>query len=430
MKTYKNIPKSEWERLCSRPALTKDDLQAFCAEVFAKVQKDGDKAVIGYEKQFSQVNIKSIIVNEETLRAQASKVSTELKKAIDIAYQNIQKFHSQQKEPIQKIQTMPGVVCWREARAIEKVGLYIPDGTAPLVSTALMLGVPAQIAGCGQIVLTTPANSDGTINPAICYAALKIGASQVICAGGAQAIAALTIGTKSIPKVDKIFGPGNQYVTAAKQYAVNYGVAIDMPAGPSEVMVIADETADPAFVAADLLSQAEHGTDSQVVLLTTSSAMLSKVKTEISKQLKQLPRNEIAAETLVNSFCMQLSSLSDCMEFANMYAPEHLILSVKNSGKVAATVVNAGSVFLGNYSPESAGDYASGTNHTLPTAGWAKSYGGVSLDSFVKKITFQVISEAGLQKLGPTIELLANAEGLQAHARAVSIRTPGQNNVQ
>lgn len=423
MKVYKDMPKDEWEQLCARPAIKSDDLEALCEEVFDAVQKDGDKAVLSYTKKFDSVELESLVMSAATIDELARKISTQLKNAVDMAYENIKKFHKSQKLQPKQIETTDGVMCWQESRPVEKVGIYVPGGSAPLISTVLMLGVPAQLAGCKEVVLCTPPNKDGLINSAICYAAQKVGVTKIAMVGGIQAIAALTCGTKSVPKVEKIFGPGNQYVTAAKQYAMKYGVAIDIPAGPSEVMVVADDSAEPSFVAADLLSQAEHGPDSQVVLVTTNVTIFEKVRQELSTQLNRLPRKDIAEAALNNSFCIVLSDLNDCIDFANTYAPEHLILSINDSEALAKKVNNAGSVFLGNYSPESAGDYASGTNHTLPTGGWAKSYGGVSLDSFIKKVTFQQLTKSGLEKLGPAIEELARAEGLQAHARAVTIRT-------
>jgi histidinol dehydrogenase len=423
MKVYKNPKQSEWEQLCSRPALWQEDLDKLCLEVFETIKAKGDQALKDYTKQFDGVSLDSVILDEATVKLLANKTPQNLKRAIDEAYKNIFKFHESQVLKIKIVETRQGVRCWQESRAVERVGVYIPGGSAPLISTVLMLGVPAKIAGCREIVLATPPQQDGKINAAICYAAQKVGVTKIVMAGGVQAIASLAVGTESVLKVDKIFGPGNQYVTAAKQYAGKYGVAIDIPAGPSEVMVVADETANPAFVAADLLSQAEHGPDSQAVLVATSMKIVSEVNTQLTKQLMTLPRKDIAQEALSNSFGVVLSDVDECLSFANTYAPEHIILSVSSPKEWASKVASAGSVFLGNYSPESAGDYASGTNHTLPTAGWAKSYGGVSLDSFVKKITFQELTDEGLQKLGPTIEVMAEAEGLMAHARAVTIRT-------
>ncbi len=412
------------QKLCQRSSLENRKLDSFIESVFANVRSERDMALLAYTKQFDSVELGSICMAASMIKLQAAKTPVKLREAIDVACNNITKFHKSQELDVNKetVETVPGVVCWRESRPIERVGLYVPGGTAPLVSTVLMLGIPAKIAGCEEIVVCTPPNSDGTIEPAICYAALKIGVTKLIRVGGAQAIAGLAFGTESVPKVDKIFGPGNQYVTAAKLYAMNYGVAIDMPAGPSEVMVVADQSAVPAYVAADLLSQAEHGPDSQVVLVATNDVIVRNVQAAIKLQLTELPRKDIVKESLANSFCVVVKNLKNALEFANAYAPEHIILSVSNPKKWAQQVVNAGSVFLGNYSPESAGDYASGTNHTLPTGGWARSYGGVSLDSFVKKVTFQSLSRTGLQALAPTIETLAEAEGLAAHKRAVTIR--------
>lgn len=424
MKLINNPKPSEWSRLAKRPTLNQDELKEKLGVTFTNVKKRGDSALIDYTQKFDGVAIQRVILDQVDVEQQAQKVSDELKQAIDQAYDNIVAFHRPQVLDIQKerVKTMPGIVCWRESRAIERVGLYIPGGSAPLVSTVLMLGVPAQLAGCSEVVLCTPPDSDGSVNAAICYAALKIGATKIVRVGGAQAIAAMAGGTESVPKVDKIFGPGNQYVTAAKMMAVDYGVAIDMPAGPSEVLVIADKTAIPSYVAADLLSQAEHGPDSQVVLIATSEDIVSAVKDEITQQCALLPRVDIANQALSNSLCIIVDKVEQAIQLANVYAPEHLILSIKNAKATAKQVVNAGSVFLGNYSPESAGDYASGTNHSLPTDAWARSYGGVSVDSFVKKVTFQSITQKGLQTLAPTVIALAGAEGLEAHANAVKIR--------
>ena len=425
MKTYKNPPKNNWVRLCDRPELSSGNLSQVVAGVFQSVARDGDQALKEYTKRFDGVVLNSIALPPKDIALQAKQVSPTLKRAIDQAYKNIEKFHKIQGLDAKKqiVETIPGVLCWREQRAIERVGLYIPGGTAPLVSTVLMLGVPAQLAGCREVTLCTPPGPDGNVDPAICYAAIKVGATKLVRVGGIQAIAGLAEGTSSIEKVDKIFGPGNQYVTAAKQYAASAGkVAIDMPAGPSEVMVIADARANPEFAAADLLSQAEHGPDSQAVLLTDDIKQAAKVKKALQVQLKSLPRAEIAQKALDNSFCVVFDSIDAAIEFSNAYAPEHLILSVRRPTEYLPAIQNAGSVFLGDYSPESAGDYASGTNHTLPTNGWARSYGGVSLDSYVKKVTFQSLTKAGLARLAPTIGALAQTEGLDAHARAATIR--------
>lgn len=424
MKVINNPKPSEWPRLAKRPTLNRVELKEKLNTIFVDVKKRGDDALIDYTQKFDGVEIQGVILDQANVKLQAQKVSGKLKQAIDQAYDNIATFHRPQLLDTQKerVETMPGIVCWRESRAIERVGLYIPGGSAPLISTVLMLGVPAQLAGCKEVVLCTPPDSDGSVNAAICYAALKIGATKIVRVGGAQAIAAMAGGTESVPKVDKIFGPGNQYVTAAKMMAIDYGVAIDMPAGPSEVLVIADETAVPSYVAADLLSQAEHGPDSQVVLVATSKGIVSAVKDEITRQCDLLPRADIAKSALDNSLCIIIDVVEQAVRLANVYAPEHLILSVAEAKSVAEQVVNAGSIFLGNYSPESAGDYASGTNHSLPTDAWARSYGGVSVDSFVKKITFQSITQKGLQTLAPTVIVLANAEGLGAHANAIKVR--------
>lgn len=420
MKTYIN-PK-DWLKLTARPTEKKANLNKLVNEVFKAVKKEGDKAVKKFSAQFDGVELKSLQVNDKAISNAAKKLSPALKKAIALAKQNIEKFHAAQKEESKRIETTPGVTCWRESRPIEKVGIYIPGGTAPLFSTVLMLGIPAKLAGCKEIILCTPPNKKREIDPAILYTANIIGIKYIYLVGGVQAIAAMTYGTKQIKQVDKIFGPGNQYVTAAKQMAQSIGVAIDMPAGPSEVLIIADKTCNPSFVAADLLSQAEHGADSQVILLSDDEKVLNNVLIELKNQLKLLPRKTIAAAALKNSKAIVFKSLNDCMVFSNTYAPEHLILATKQAKKLVPKITNAGSVFIGNYSCESAGDYASGTNHTLPTNGFAKSYSGVSLDSFVKKITFQELTKEGIQNIGPSIELMAEAEQLFAHKNAVTLR--------
>ena len=428
----KNIIKypeqNTWEMLLKRPALEKKDLRNTVQEIFLKVKDEGDAALKEFAIKFDQVSIDNLLVSTEEIEFAVAQVSPELKAAIDQAKENIFKFHVAQKEQSVEIETTKGVICWRESRAIEKVGLYIPGGTAPLFSTVLMLAVPANIAGCKEVILCTPPQKDGSINPAILYTAQLCGITKIFKVGGAQAIAALTIGTESIPKVDKIFGPGNQYVTQAKQLAMEYNVAIDLPAGPSEVLVIADEKANPEFCAADLLSQAEHGTDSQVIFISTDENVFNDTLKEIEKQLLELPRNEIAKLALENSRFILMKSVDEALEMSNFYAPEHLILAVENPRNYIAKITNAGSIFLGNFTPESAGDYASGTNHTLPTNGFAKNYSGVSLDSFVKKITIQEISKNGLQNIGKTIELMAAAEGLNAHKNAVSLRLKSLEN--
>lgn len=418
-----SIPKrKDWPKLTERPALEKAGPDNLVASVFASIKKDGDKAVRKYGSLFDKVNVKSVAVSAETIFNASRGVSKELKEAMQVAKRNIENFHTSQKEFSAVIETMDGVKCWRESRCIEKVGIYIPGGTAPLFSTVFMLGIPAKIAGCKEIILCTPPNKKGEIDPVILYAAGLVGITSVFSVGGIQAIAALTYGTKLIPKVDKIFGPGNQYVTAAKRMAQHVGVAIDLPAGPSEVLIIADKTCNPAFVAADLLSQAEHGVDSQVILLSDTKKVIRQTMAELKQQLKALPRRSIAKKALKNSKAIRLRSIHACIEFSNGYAPEHLILAMDTAKNFVAKVMNAGSVFLGNFSCESAGDYASGTNHTLPTNGYARSYSGVSLDSFIKKITFQELTKEGIKNIGPSIELMAEAEHLFAHKNAVSLR--------
>lgn len=421
MKIYQYPSKDQWAELTQRPVLQKQEISETIANIFSLVETNGDAALLELSKKFD-AEINNISVSKEEIERAYEMINEDLKKAIQQAKENISVFHASQKEEVQKIETTKEVICWRESRAIEKVGIYIPGGTAPLFSTVLMLAVPAQLAGCKEIVLCTPPDKNGNINPAILYAAQLCGVTQLFKVGGAQAIAAMTLGTESIPQVYKIFGPGNQYVVAAKEYAQQYGVSIDMPAGPSEVLVIADEKAVPSFCAADLLSQAEHGSDSQVIFLTTSLSVLNETIREIDEQIKWLPRNEMAQQSLSNSHFILLDTIEKAIEFSNLYAPEHLILATENFEKYIPDIQNAGSVFLGNYSCESAGDYASGTNHTLPTNGFAKNYSGVSLDSFVKKITFQHVSKKGLKNLGKTIEIMAQAEGLAAHKNAVTIR--------
>lgn len=411
-----------WTKLVKRPVLKKEEVSEIVSEIFKEVEQNGDKALLELTKKFDSAEIENIEVGQIEIDQAASLVSDELKIAIQEAKENITKFHALQQPEIEKIETTKGVICWRENRAVEKVGIYIPGGTAPLFSTVLMLAIPAQLAGCNEIILCTPPDKKGNINPAILYTATLCGVTRIFKIGGAQAIAAMAIGTESIPNVYKIFGPGNQFVVAAKEYAQNYSVAIDMPAGPSEVLVIADQQAIPAFCAADLLSQAEHGSDSQVVFISTDLKVFNETMEEIDNQIKKLPRNQFAEESLNNSHFILLNTVKEAVEFSNLYAPEHLILALEDFEKYIPSVQNAGSVFLGNYSCESAGDYASGTNHTLPTNGFARNYSGVSIDSFVKKITFQEISAKGLQNLGKTIEIMAEAEGLFAHKNAVSIR--------
>jgi histidinol dehydrogenase len=412
---------SELTVALKRPELNSVNLESIVKEVFEQVKSNGDRAIVDFVKQFDQLELKDIKVSEQEIQEANENISAELKQAIETAAENIRVFHSVQQEKIQTIETMPGVTCWRKSVGIEKVGLYIPGGTAPLFSTVLMLGIPANIAGCKQVVLCTPCGKDGKVHPAILFAAQLTGITEIYKIGGIQAIAAMTLGTETIPKVYKIFGPGNQYVTAAKQYAQKLGLAIDMPAGPSEVMLVADKSAAPQFIAADLLSQAEHGADSQVVLVTTSMELVIKVEEELKSQLEQLPRKEIAEKALGNSVALVVQHTEIC-SIINTYAPEHLILQTNFNEELIEGIINAGSVFIGNYTPESAGDYASGTNHTLPTNGYAKQYSGVSLDSFVKKITFQEITKVGIQNLGSTIEIMAAAEGLEAHKNAVTVR--------
>lgn len=414
--------RSQWNDLLRRPTLNTATLRETVLEVLERVRTEGDKAVIEYEEKFDHVHLDSLTVSEEEFAEAEKAVSIELKAAIMLAFNNIKKFHEAQKFESKPANTLPGVTCWQKAVAIEKVGLYVPGGTAPLFSTVLMLATPAQIAGCKEIVLCTPPNREGKIHPAILYAAKIAGVSRIFKAGGVQAIGAMAYGTSSVPKVYKIFGPGNQYVMAAKQEVSLHDVAIDMPAGPSEVAVLADETANPIFVASDLLSQAEHGVDSQSMLITTSATLIRAVTEEVERQLEELPRKEIAARSLEHSKLILIDNMELAVEMMNRYAPEHLIIETKNYHELAEKIVNAGSVFLGAYSPESAGDYASGTNHTLPTNGYAKAYSGVSLDSFIRKITFQEITKEGIATIGPAIEVMAANEYLDAHKNAVSVR--------
>lgn len=420
--------RSEWNSMLARPAFDASVLEKKVRKILEKVKKDGDKAVRKFTKEFDGIKLKSLVVSEREIDDGIRNTPVELKQAILTAKNNIRKFHASQLPSIDHIETMPGVRCWRNSVAIEKVGLYIPGGTAPLFSTVLMLGIPASLAGCKEIVLCTPPQKDGTIHPAILFAAREVGVHKIVKAGGVQAIAAMTYGTDTVPRVYKIFGPGNQYVNCAKQLVQAEGMAIDMPAGPSEVCVLADETADPAFVAADLLSQAEHGPDSQVVLVSTSLPVIEAIRTEVEQQLGQLPRKKMAVQALDNSRMFLVNSLTQAIELINEYAPEHLIIASSNDESIAARITNAGSVFLGNYSPESAGDYASGTNHALPTNGYARNYSGVSVDSFVKKITYQKLTKEGLKNIGRTVISMAEAEGLEAHANAVRIRLTQINN--
>lgn len=422
MKRIDYPAKAEWATLLQRPVLEMEQLFDTVRAVIADVRSNGDKAVIAMEEKFDKVSLASLVVTEDEIVEAESLVDDDLKEAIALAKHNIETFHKSQIAGVDKIETTPGVNCWRKSVAIQKVGLYIPGGMAPLFSTVLMLAIPARIAGCNEIVLCTPPSKDGKVNPAILYAAKVAGVHRIFKAGGIQAIAAMAYGTESFPKVYKIFGPGNQYVMAAKQLVGMRDVAIDMPAGPSEVEVIADETTNPVFAAADLLSQAEHGVDSQVVLVTTSTSMLEKIAKEVERQLEALPRKEIAARSLANSKLVLVHDMDEAIELSNVYAPEHLIIETKDYLEVAEKVVNAGSVFLGSYSPESAGDYASGTNHTLPTNGYATAYSGVSLDSFIRKITFQELTPAGITAIGPAIEVMASNEQLDGHKNAVTVR--------
>jgi len=423
-----NPSKKEWPGILQRPVFDAKSLLPMVQEVLDAIQEKGDEAVKAYTLSFDQVNLSSIELNDDQINQMASALDSQVKKAIEVAKINIEKFHQTQLQKVEKIETMPGVWCWRKSVGIEKVGIYIPGGTAPLFSTVLMLGIPARIAGCKEIILCTPPDKDGQIHPAIAFAAQLIGIKNVYTIGGVQAIGAMAFGTESVPKVHKIFGPGNQYVTAAKQLVQQYGTAIDMPAGPSEVCVWADDTAIPAFVAADLLSQAEHGADSQVLLVASEEKIVDQIKQSLNEQLLLLPRKEFAEKALANSKAVVIQEAELALELINEYAPEHLILSIQHAEMMAEKVWNAGSVFIGNYSPESVGDYASGTNHTLPTNGYAKAYSGVSVDSFVKKITFQQLTERGLTNIAQTVIDMAKAESLDAHAKAVQIRVDNINN--
>lgn len=418
---YQDLIQEKIEELCSRKA--EDDNLVFSKveSIILSVKTVGDSALLSYTEQFDRIKLSSLFINKEEIAELAKQVPLTVKNAIDVAYQNIYKFHQAQLKTEAEVETMEGVICWREARAIEKVGLYIPGGTAVLPSTFLMLGIPAKIAGCKEIVVCSPPQSDGKVNTYIAYVATLLNIEKIYLVGGAQAVAAMAFGTQTIPKVDKIFGPGNRYVTAAKKQVQNT-VAIDMPAGPSEVLIIADETANPSFIAADLLAQAEHGVDSQSILVSISNKTITDTIKEIEKQLIDLPRKDIAAKAIENSYIIYAETLATAMEFSNTYAPEHLILATENFKPLIPLIINAGSVFLGNFTPESVGDYASGTNHTLPTSGFAKAFSGVSVDTFLKKITFQHLTTKGLKNIADTVETLAEAEGLQAHKNAVTIR--------
>lgn len=414
--------KERWKQLCRRPQLATQDLEALVSDIFRAVQFSGDDSIRKYASLFDKLGDLPFELTSEEIEIAVKKVPEKLQDAIRLAASNIEKFHRTQVAVFPIVETSKGVVCWQETRAIGSVGLYIPGGSAPLFSTVLMLGIPAKIAGCEEVVLCTPCDKNGEVNPAILFAAELVGITRIFRVGGIQSIAAMTFGSESFPKVSKIFGPGNQYVNAAKKKAQDFGVAIDLPAGPSEVLVIADLSANPEFVASDLLSQAEHGSDSQVVLLSSDEAIFNDVIDAVNRQLQELPRFEIAKKALENSRFVLLENLGECLDFSNEYAPEHMILAIENPENYLPKIQNAGSVFIGNWSPESAGDYASGTNHTLPTNGFAKNYSGVSVDSFVKKISFQKISKQGLREIGDAIEQMAQAESLFAHKNAVSIR--------
>ncbi|MBA2562859.1 MAG: histidinol dehydrogenase [Chitinophagaceae bacterium] len=421
-KIFIDPSRDKWTEINQRPKINDGELRDIVSDILVDVKQNGDAAIKKYCLQFGKVLLDNLKVNEQEIEEAVSFVDDELKNAIEIAKQNIEKFHLSQKEEVKKIETSNGVWCWRKPVAIDKVGLYIPGGTAPLFSTLLMLGIPAVVAGCREIIVCTPSDTNGKVNPVILYVAKLLGLKNIYKIGGVQAIAAMAYGSETIPAVYKVFGPGNQYVTCAKQLVNSEGISIDMPAGPSEVAVYADESCDPAFVAADLLSQAEHGIDSQVLLLATSTLIVSNVKNEIELQVELLSRKKIAEKALNNSRFIVMQNVNEAFELLNEYAPEHLIIASDNAEQLSAKVINAGSVFLGHYSPESVGDYASGTNHILPTNGFAKSYPGVSLDSFVKKITFQNISNEGLRNIGKVVEILAAAEGLDAHKNAITVR--------
>jgi histidinol dehydrogenase len=422
MKTILNPKKETWSKILERPTKTVDDIEDTVSKIFKEVQETGDKAVNKYTNLFDKIELSSNLVSSDEIKNASQNVSDELKEAIILAHKNITTFHLAQKTAKVEVETANGVKCWQEKRPIQKVGLYIPGGTAPLFSTVLMLAIPAQIAGCKEIVLCSPPNTEGKIHPAILYTANLCGVTKIIKVGGIQAIAGLTFGTANIPQVYKIFGPGNQYVTVAKQLATKYGVAIDMPAGPSELLVVADNSAKASYVASDLLSQAEHGVDSQVILVSTSQQLIDDVEIELNTQIEQLSRKDIAKKAIANSKSILVDNDEIALELINDYGPEHFIVCTKDNNYYIENIANAGSVFIGNHTPESAGDYASGTNHTLPTNGYAKNYSGVNLDSFMKSITFQEISAAGIQTIGSAIEIMAAAEGLDAHKNAVTLR--------
>ena len=429
IQVFKNPKKDQWQDLAKRPTLKQQALDDVVIDILKDVKTNKDSALRKYAKKFDNVSLESFEVTSSEIEFAKKQISKPLKDAIKLARKNIATFHASQKDNEKIIETSNGVQCWRKSVAIEKIGLYIPGGSAPLFSTILMLGVPAKLAGCKEIALCTPPDKEGNINPAILYTANLVGITKIYKVGGAQAIAAMAYGTETIPQVYKIFGPGNQYVTKAKELIQQEGLAIDMPAGPSEVLVIADHSSNPEFIAADLLSQAEHGEDSQVILLSDDEDIINKTNTELLIQLRQLPRQKIATEALKNSRAILLDTIAECIEFSNLYAPEHLIFATDDAFSYTKEITNAGSVFLGKYSCESAGDYASGTNHTLPTNGFAKNYSGLSLDSFVKKITFQNINKEGIQTIGPAIELMAEAEDLFAHKNAVTVRLNSIDNV-
>lgn len=422
MKKILDPPKTAWADLLKRPTKTFEDLEPLVGKIFSKIKKGGDEAVHKYVQKFDNAVLSSFLIGSEEMKAAGENLSEELKSAIQLAKSNIETFHTSQKTASKKIETADGVICWQEKRPIQKVGLYIPGGTAPLFSTILMLAVPAVISGCEEIVMCTPCDAEGSIHPAILYTANLCGIKQVFKVGGIQAIAAMTFGTESIPGVYKIFGPGNQFVTVAKQLAMKHGVAIDLPAGPSELLVYADQEANAAFMAADLLSQAEHGPDSQVILVCRNLSKLEEIEKELVEQLQFLPRRDIASQAIAHSKLIYCPSEDRAIELINFYAPEHLILGVQDAGEMLPKIKNAGSVFIGNFTPESAGDYASGTNHTLPTNGYARNYSGVNLEAFQKTVSFQEISERGISTIGKSIELMAEAEGLFAHKNAVSLR--------
>lgn len=428
MQLFINPSPETWPTLCVRPQVELEFLENSVKNILARVQRSGDEALRELTKQFDKADVTQIQVTDQEIEQAVQSVPSALKAAIQTAAANIEKFHVAQKQTLVPVETMPGVTCWRKAVAIQKVGIYIPGGSAPLFSTVLMLGIPAKLAGCEEVILCTPPDQDGKINAAIIYAAQLTGITKIYKVGGAQAIAAMAYGTETVPKVYKIFGPGNQYVTKAKQLVNQHGIAIDMPAGPSEVLVFADETADPAFVGADLLSQAEHGEDSQVMLVVSDEKIITNVKAEIQKQLDTLPRKQIAEKSLQNSKAICFEVIGTAIDFINEYAPEHLIINTREADERADEIINAGSVFIGNYSPEAIGDYASGTNHTLPTNGYAKASAGVSLESFIRYITFQKLTEDGLKALGPVVEKMAEAEQLTGHRQAVSIRLKALTN--